>query len=204
MHGNRSNRIIDFKASVNEFDAQTNQHSSDNTDDGGANCAYKSARRRNSDQARQQTVAGHRGIRFSIPDPHVENRSERPSATGKHRVYGNRTDAQCSVTGSGKRAARIEAEPAKGENETPRQHENDVMPRYRVWPTITVVFADTWSDNHRYRQSGETTDCVHDTRPRKITVTLTQAEVRAQLRQPAAAPCPIGEDWIGDRTHEDG
>ena len=56
--------------------------------------------------------------------------------------------------------------------------------------------------NHGHSQSRHSTDRVHDARSGEVAVAFAQAGVDAQLRQPAAAPCPVAIERIGEGAHE--
>ena len=78
------------------------------------------------------------------------------------------------------------------------------------WPmmalrrSVAIEFADARTNDQRDRQGGQAADRVDDARSRKVRIALAESEIGAELREPAAAPCPVGEQRIGERAHEYG
>src|SRR5439155_23170139 len=117
---------------------------------------------------------------------------------------GDRADAEVARARRAERAPRIEAEPSEGEDEAAEEHHGDVVPRDRVRRAVAVELADPRPDDEGDRERGESTHRVHDARAGEVAVAVAQMEVPAELGEPAAAPRPVAEERVGDRTQEEG
>ena len=164
--------------------------------------ADETAGRGDCDQASQQPVAAHRGVRLALHCPHVEQRTEGAGATGQHGVDGDGADAQVAGGGGAKGAAGIESEPSEGQNEASDKHCGDVVADDRVARSVAVELADARTDDHRHSQCRHSTDRMDNARSGKVAIALSEPHVGAQLREPAAAPGPVAIQRIGKCAHQ--
>src|SRR5206468_9184171 len=130
-------------------------------EDRGADGIYETARGRNRDEPREETVAAHRGVGLPEPDPHVEDGSEGARAAREHGVDRDRADTEVAVARGPEGAPRVEAEPPEGEDEAAEEHHGDVVPGDRVGRAIAVVLPDARPDDHRDGECREAADRVH-------------------------------------------
>src|SRR6267378_6844977 len=198
VHGNRADRIVDLQRALDVEHGPAHEHAGDGADHERPEAGDERARSRDGHQARQHAVDQHRGIGLAVDGPHVEHRGDRAGSAGQHRVHGDDGDAQI---GAGKGAARVETEPAEGEDEAAEGRHRDVVAGDRVGGAVLVVLADARAQHHRARQRGHATDHVDDGRAGEVDVAVAEAEVLAQLGEPAAAPHPVGEQRV--REHRD-
>src|SRR5438309_11621983 len=78
------------------------------------------------------------------------------------------------------------------------------MPQDWVGRSVSVVFADTRTDDHANGERCNSSDRVNDARSGEIAVALAEAGVGSQLRKPAATPGPVAIERISERAHNEG
>jgi hypothetical protein len=90
--------------------------------------------------------------------------------------------------------------PARVERQDERAEERhrNVVGRDGIGGAIAVVLADARSDDLGADQSGDATGQMHHRAAGEVDVSMSEAEVLAQHRQPSAAPHPVGVDGIDD------
>src|SRR6266481_6770296 len=125
-------------------------------------------------------------------------RGDRGGDAGEHRVDDDEADAEI---GPGERRAGIEPEPAEGEDERPEDDHRDVVPGYRLRLAVHVL-ADPWPDDDRAGKADDAAHAVHHARAGKVDRAVSEAPIDAALREPAAAPDPVGVDTVGQRHPE--
>ena len=101
------------------------------------------------------------------------------------------------------RAAAVEAEPAERQDQGSEHDHRNVMAGDRVGRTVLVELADPRAENDRPGQGRDAAGHVDDRRTGEIDVSVAQAEVRAQVGQPAAAPDPAGVDRVDEHREEE-
>src|SRR5262249_6554472 len=120
VNGDSANRIINLQDILNETSTYDNENASNCTNDTGTNRTYITARRSDSNESSQQTIAHHTEIwppgTGGTSYPGIKHRGDGAKCASQHRVSGDDTDAQGSIARSTKCATRIETEPAKREN----------------------------------------------------------------------------------------
>ena len=120
VHRDRAHRIVDLHLSFDKLDREAHQHARDQPDDDSADGVHEAAGRRDGDQAGQQAVAGHGGVRLAVAQPHVQHGAEGAGHARQHGIHRDAADAQIAVAGSAQRGARIKPEPAEGQDEAAR------------------------------------------------------------------------------------
>src|SRR5262249_42483414 len=68
---------------------------------------------------------------------------------------------------------------------------------------IGAVFPDPRPEDGSERQGAEAAHAVHHGGPREIDVAVAEAQGRAPLGHPSAAPDPASEDRVEDPAHEE-
>ena len=109
-----------------------------------------------------------------------------------------------NAPGRAERAARVESEPAEGQDEAAGQHNDHVVSRHGVRRTVAVVLADARTHDESQSQRGDATHRVHHAGSGKVGIAGAQSVIGAQLGEPSAAPRPVGEHGISDRAQENG
>lgn len=203
MYRDGAHRIVNFEKVLDKRAAEADEHAGDQADDGCAKGADKAAGRGDGNQTRQQTVAAHRGVGLAFQRPHIEDGAEGSGASGEHGVDGDGADAQVAGGRGGEGAARVEAEPTKGQNEAADQHGGNIVADNGIARSIAIELADAGTDNHGHCQSCYTAHRVHHARSGKVAVAFPKASIDAQLLKPAAAPCPVAVERIGKGAHQD-
>src|SRR5260370_39426193 len=109
-------------------------------------------------------------MRLAFERPHVQEGTQRSSATRQHGVNGNRANAQIAVGGSAQRAARVESEPAEGQDEAANQYGRNIVAKDRVARSIAVVLTNARANDQTYGQCRYSSDRVHDARSGEIAI----------------------------------
>jgi hypothetical protein len=105
----------------------------------------------------------------------LSGRDERAAGGSKHRAGRDQTDTQITVASSAERAPRIEAEPAKREDQTTGDSHNNVVAGNDVGRSILVVFAKAGAEDDRSRECGPSADSVNNATAREVGVTSAKA-----------------------------
>src|SRR5262249_16682915 len=91
---------------------------------------------------------------------------------------------------------------AEQQDESPRDDVDDVVRRERAWLPGGVVLADPRPEDDGDRHGAESAHAVDHRGPREIDVAVAEAQRRAPLGHPSAAPDPASEDRVEDAAHE--
>ena len=125
----------------------------------------------------------------------------RAAGAREHRV--DRDDADAQV-GAGERRARVEAEPAEGEDEGAEHRHRDVVTRDRAAARPSLLnLPMRGPSSMRAGERDHAADHVHHRRAGEVDVAVAEAEVAAERREPAAAPHPVAEQRVDDHRHEE-
>src|SRR5208337_5122868 len=108
-------------------------------------------------------------------------------------VHCNHRDAQVRRAQGG---ARVKTHPAEQENEGADHHKGKVMSWKGSRLAVRTVLAEARAKDDSQRHAAEAAHAVDNGRARKIYVAVAQAEIGAQLREPAAAPDPTSEHGV--------
>ena len=84
----------------------------------------------------------------------------------------------------------------------PKRH-RDVVTRDRVGRPVRVVLTAPRTEQGSADQRNHAARHVHHRRARKVDVPMSEPEVHAELRQPAAAPRPVRVHGVDDRADEE-
>ena len=85
----------------------------------------------------------------------------------------------------------------------PAERHRDVMARHGHRFTALGVLAEARTEHDRTGERRHAADHVHDRGSGEVDVTVTEAELLAERRQPAAAPHPVGEQRVHHHRHEE-
>src|SRR6185437_5594228 len=96
VHRDGPDRIVNLESVLDKGNAEADQYTCDEPDDGAACRVDETAGRGDGHQAGKQAIAAHRGIRLALQAPHIEEGAEGSGATGEHGVYRDGADAQAS------------------------------------------------------------------------------------------------------------
>ena len=89
----------------------------------------------------------------------------------------------------------------KARMKQPSKDDQQVVARHRKRLAVAHELPDSRSDDHRHRQSGDASDRVDDARTGEVRIAVSQAEVGAEVREPATAPRPVGIKRIREGAH---
>jgi hypothetical protein len=122
-----------------------------------------------------------------------------PGRSREHRVGRDHADAQ---VGAGQRRPGLKPNQPKHRMNVPRWPSAGGV-RASAALTGLGVLADRGSDEGRADERADAADHVHDRRSGEVDVPVAEAEVRAERREPAAAPDPVAEDRVDHHRHEE-
>src|SRR5208337_1192076 len=204
VHRDGAYGVVHFQYAFDEGHGDTYQDASDQADDDRADWIYKAGRGGDGHQAGEEAVAGHGSVGFALNGPHVQHGADESRGAGEHGVHRDGTDAQVAVARSTERGAGIKAEPAEGQNQATRDHQDDIVGQNDLRLALARKLSDTRAENHGDGQRAEAADGVHDSRASKIAVALTETKVSTQVGEPPTAPGPVGEEWVGESCEQEG
>ena len=202
VDADRADGVVDLEHALDEEDAPDHQHAGDGTDDdrGDRGRVNEGARGGDGDGAGEEAVAGHRGVGLPVDRPHVDHRGEAARGCSQHRADG---DGRHAEVGRGHGRAGVEAEPAEGQDQGAEHDHRDVVARDGVGRAVLVELADPRPEQPGGRQGGHAAGHVHHRRAGVVEVPVAQAEVGAEVRQPAAAPDPATVDGVDEGAEQD-
>ena len=96
----------------------------------------------------------------------------------------------------------VEAEPSERENQCSAHGHRHVVSRQRADCAVAPELSDARADHVSAGERHHSACHVHDRRPGEIDMTVTQAEVNAELREPSAAPDPVAVQRVEEHRHE--